>query len=172
MLFPKFSRIHSFPFWFIFLCLKLTVNLLHPGVSSLIDVLYMHLFWAVQSVQFAVSTFCLVFGQKHREMETARASRARRDSVRLLSLQGWGKKKKMLLIWEICWKLLIRTLIPPSWKIKAYLSDAVLILKRTILKVCYYFCIPSLIRVSQLLVWMKIRSTVLINDRLVLWSPS
>lgn len=38
-------------------------------------------------MQFAVSTFCLVFGQKHREMETAQASGAG-DCVHLLSLQG------------------------------------------------------------------------------------
>lgn len=40
-------------------------------------------------MRFAVSTFCLVFGQKHREMETAPASGAG-DCVHSLSL--WGKK--------------------------------------------------------------------------------
>lgn len=56
----------------------------------------MHPFWAVQPVQFAVSTFYLVFGQKHREMETAQASGAG-DCVHLLSLPGQNKTKQTAL---------------------------------------------------------------------------
>ena len=94
-------------------------------------------------MRFAVSTFCLVFGQKHREMETAPALGAG-DCVHSLSLRG----KKNFLIWETCWQLLRRNLIQPS--VKAYLHDMALSLQRTSLKVCYYFCIPFLIGTSQL----------------------
>lgn len=108
-------------------------RLLDPGASFWIGLLSVLLFWVVQPVQFAASTFWSVLGQKHKEMETVPTSGAE-DCIHLLSL--WENERCCSSI-----QLTIKELSsPPACQTKLISGAGP---KKNHLECTWYFCIPT-----------------------------